>query len=101
MSDERTAARRNSVLAAIGAGAVAVPVCVACAESFGAVAALTVFAVVFLAGALPGVAFGQRERDVAFPMPLATSIAAFGCALVLGVPAALVALAMMGHIGGP
>lgn len=56
------------------------------------------FLMPFTIGLLAGIVFGRRERDVAFPMPIATAVAALGVGLVVGWPMVVVVFAIAGKI---
>lgn len=82
------------------AGSLIVAVPFILATSFGALWQAIAAAVTVAFGLLVGVPFGSRERDVAFPMPVATAVAG----LLGALPGALVAfviLAAARKVGGP
>jgi hypothetical protein len=95
-------ARSGAVLAAVGAAAASAPISVYVGQVPGAGSGLmtVAFVIPMFVGFAMGALFGQRERDVAFPMPIATPVVAFAFAVVMGLPAVLALLGMLGY-GGP
>lgn len=67
--------------------------------TFGAFFGVVGFLVPFAIGIAFGYAFGYRERNVAFPMSIATPIAAFATGLLLSTLPLFVLLAAKGKIG--